>query len=265
MLSFHLLQNVMLADWAPPLLVLGLTPAMAAVAERVAGRAADHHAPASPSPTGWPSGTSSTSPASTATRSTTAGRWASSTCCSSPPASPSGGRRSCPAACATAPRVIYLAAAFFLAAPVALLIALANSTIYPYYDTTPHLWGLSPLEDQSLGGMLMAVEQSMILFVAAILGVRGDDGRGRGRFSLVNTRARSLRPVLSPDRTSPRTSSGWRRWSRGPPPAAPSSCCCPRSGTPSRTAPSWRATPSGWTAARRSTRWPAGRASTGST
>ena len=29
MLSFHLLQNVMLADWAPPLLVLGLTPAMA--------------------------------------------------------------------------------------------------------------------------------------------------------------------------------------------------------------------------------------------
>ena len=35
MLSFHLLQNVMLADWAPPLLVLGLTPAMAAAAERL--------------------------------------------------------------------------------------------------------------------------------------------------------------------------------------------------------------------------------------
>jgi len=64
-------------------------------------------------------------------------------------------------------RVIYLAAAFFLAAPVALLIALAGSTIYPYYDTTPHLWGLTPLEDQSLGGMMMAVEQSVILFVAA--------------------------------------------------------------------------------------------------
>jgi len=36
MLSFHLLQNVMLADWAPPLLVLGLTSRMAAVAERLA-------------------------------------------------------------------------------------------------------------------------------------------------------------------------------------------------------------------------------------
>ena len=62
--------------------------------------------------------------------------------------------------------LVYLAAAFFLAAPVALLIALAANTIYPYYDTTPHLLGLSPLDDQSIGGMLMAVEQSVILFVA---------------------------------------------------------------------------------------------------
>ena len=34
LLSAHLLQNVILADWAPPLLVLGLTPAMMAAAER---------------------------------------------------------------------------------------------------------------------------------------------------------------------------------------------------------------------------------------
>ena len=35
LLLIHLLQNVMIADWAPPLLVLGLTPAMrAAVAAR---------------------------------------------------------------------------------------------------------------------------------------------------------------------------------------------------------------------------------------
>ena len=36
LLSAHLLQNVILADWAPPLLVLGLTPAMIAAAERCA-------------------------------------------------------------------------------------------------------------------------------------------------------------------------------------------------------------------------------------
>ena len=34
LLSVHLLQNVILADWAPPLLVLGLSPAMVAAAER---------------------------------------------------------------------------------------------------------------------------------------------------------------------------------------------------------------------------------------
>jgi cytochrome c oxidase assembly factor CtaG len=63
------------------------------------------------------------------------------------------------------PKLVYLGAAFFLAAPVALLIALASNTIYPYYDTTPHLFGLSPRDDQQLGGILMAVEQSLILFV----------------------------------------------------------------------------------------------------
>ncbi len=42
LLSVHLLQNVILADWAPPLLVLGLSPAMMAAAERAPGvRAAD--------------------------------------------------------------------------------------------------------------------------------------------------------------------------------------------------------------------------------
>ena len=30
---FHLLGNVMIADWAPPLLILGLTPAMRAASE----------------------------------------------------------------------------------------------------------------------------------------------------------------------------------------------------------------------------------------
>jgi cytochrome c oxidase assembly factor CtaG len=62
-------------------------------------------------------------------------------------------------------KLVYLAAAFFLAAPVALLIALASGTIYPYYNTTPHLFGLSARDDQQLGGILMAVEQSMILFL----------------------------------------------------------------------------------------------------
>ncbi len=39
LLSVHLLQNVMLADWAPPLLVLGLSPAMVAACRAAARRA----------------------------------------------------------------------------------------------------------------------------------------------------------------------------------------------------------------------------------
>ena len=46
-----------------------------------------------------------------------------------------------PGRLAPAGRLIYVSAAFFLAAPVAVLIMLAQHTVYPYYDTTPHLFG----------------------------------------------------------------------------------------------------------------------------
>ena len=177
MLSFHLLQNVMLADWAPPLLVLGITSGMAAVAERrrwvravtappvalvywlavwyvvhipaVYGFALDHR---------WPLGIEHLLFVSAGVL-----FWWPVLV---------------PGRMAAGAKLAYLGGAFFLAAPVATLIALAPSSIYSYYDTTPHLWGLSPLEDQQLGGILMAVEQSVILFVvfsATFLRMLGDD------------------------------------------------------------------------------------------
>jgi putative membrane protein len=165
MLSFHLLQNVMLADWAPPLLVLGLTPAMAAAAERHRWvRAATHpgfaltywlavwyvvHIPGVYNyalENRWALGIEHL-------LFLTAGLvfwW--------PVILP--GRMT------VTPKLVYLAVAFFVAAPVAAFIALATTTLYPYYDGTPHLFGQTPLEDQQIGGMLMAVEQSILLFVA---------------------------------------------------------------------------------------------------
>ncbi|MDX6549533.1 MAG: putative rane protein [Gaiellales bacterium] len=165
MLSFHLLQNVMLADWAPPLLVLGLSPAMAAAALRhralrlattpavalgywlavwyvvhvpaVYGYGLHHY---------WMLGVEHLAFLSAGTL-----FWW--------PVLVEGRM-------APLPKLVYLAAAFFIAAPVALAIALSGSTLYPFYDTTPHLFGRSPLDDQQLGGMLMAVEQSALLFVA---------------------------------------------------------------------------------------------------
>jgi putative membrane protein len=165
MLSFHLLQNVMLADWAPPLLVLGLSPAMAAAAIRYRALRLTTIPPVAlgywlavwyvvhvPAVYGyglhhsWMLGIEHLAFLSAGTL-----FWW--------PVLVEGRMK-------PLPKLVYLAAAFFIAAPVALVIALAGSTLYPFYDTTPHLFGRSPLGDQQIGGMLMAVEQSALLFVA---------------------------------------------------------------------------------------------------
>ena len=166
-------------------------------------------------------------------------------------------------------KLVYLAAAFFLAAPVALLIALASSTIYHYYDTTPHLFGLSARDDQQLGGILMAVEQSLILFVVFSLAFYAAARRrraparpaGSSRFRLMDritaacvqfSASRDKAENIAPHGAAGR---GGRR------PRRRAWCCCPRSGTPSPTAASCARTPSrSRTAARPSTRWPTGRA-----
>jgi cytochrome c oxidase assembly factor CtaG len=165
MLSFHLLQNVMLADWAPPLLILGLTTTMAAAIERHRwvrwatrpGFALVYwlavwyvvHIPAVYDyalENRWALGVEHL-------LFITAGLafWYPVII---------------PGRMAVTPKLFYLAAAFFVAAPVAAFIALATTTLYSYYDATPHLFGQTPLEDQQIGGMLMAVEQSILLFVA---------------------------------------------------------------------------------------------------
>ena len=48
-----------------------------------------------------------------------------------------------------------------------LALTFAGSAFYDYYEGAPRLWGLSPVEDQNLGGVLMTAEQS-IVFLAAI-------------------------------------------------------------------------------------------------
>lgn len=165
MLSFHLLQNVMLADWAPPLLILGFTTTMAAAVERHRRvRAVTHpgfalaywlavwyvvHIPAVYNYAlehRWALGIEHLLFLSAGL----AFWWSVIV----------------PGRMAPTPKLVYLAIAFFVAAPVAAFIALATTTLYPYYDGTPHLFGQTPLEDQQIGGMLMAVEQSILLFVA---------------------------------------------------------------------------------------------------
>jgi len=165
LVSAHLLQNVVLAEWAPLLLVLGIPPRMGAVlAERrvvraltmpfvalpiwlatyaiwhlpIAYEAALHHRLVldlehlSYLLAGvllwWP------------------------VFQEEPWRLPSGAKAA------------YLFAAFVLASPLGLILALLPSPIYDTYVHAPRLWGISAAEDQQLGGTLMAVSEAIVFF-----------------------------------------------------------------------------------------------------
>ena len=66
-------------------------------------------------------------------------------------------------------KAAYLFAAFVLVSPLALLLALLPTAIYSFYEHAPRLWGLSPLGDQQLAGVTMAVEQGIVFGYAGAL------------------------------------------------------------------------------------------------
>ena len=61
-------------------------------------------------------------------------------------------------------KAAYLFAAFVLASPLGLLLALLPSPLYDTYVQAPRLWGLAPIEDQQIGGTLMAVSEAIVFF-----------------------------------------------------------------------------------------------------
>ena len=168
LLTAHLLQNVVLAEWAPPLLLLGLSPALA---ERLARPRAVRlltqpfvalplwlvtyfawHVP-------WAY--------DGALRHTDSLLLLEHVCylasglllwwpvVHAPPHHLNDGARA-----------LYLFGAFVLASPLGLLFALLPSALYETYKTAPlHVWGLTPLSDQQVAGITMASEQAVVFFV----------------------------------------------------------------------------------------------------
>ena len=63
-------------------------------------------------------------------------------------------------------KAAYLFAAFLLASPIGLVLALVPEPIYDFYADGPGLWGLSALTDQQIAGVTMAVEQAIVFFAA---------------------------------------------------------------------------------------------------
>jgi cytochrome c oxidase assembly factor CtaG len=59
-----------------------------------------------------------------------------------------------------------LFAAFVLASPLGLLLALIPRAIYPFYAHAPRTWGPSPLADQQIAGVTMAAEEAAVFFGA---------------------------------------------------------------------------------------------------
>ena len=169
LLLIHLLQNVMIADWAPPLLVLGLTPAMRAAVAARGGRPlglltrplvalplwlavwygvhlpvfydfalrhpwllnAEHGALIFAGLVFW---------------------W--------PVFSHEPQRLSTPA------HLAYLGAAYVGSAFLSLALIFSGRAFYGFYEAAPRLWGLSATKDQNLGGILMNAEQMLVFFAA---------------------------------------------------------------------------------------------------
>jgi cytochrome c oxidase assembly factor CtaG len=167
LLSMHLLQNVVLAEWAPALLVVGIPPALATAL----GRNGAVRLLTRP-------------PLALALWLVTYFTWhvplIYDTALRHPHSLLHAEHASylvagcllwwpvvqdAPHRLATGARAGYLFAAFLLASPLGLLLALLPEPIYDFYERG-RVWGLSQIADQQLAGATMAGEQSLVFFAA---------------------------------------------------------------------------------------------------
>jgi putative membrane protein len=165
LLVMHLLQNVVLAEWGPLLIVIGLTPRMARELERVPGaRVLTHPLVALPI---WlavyyawhlPAAYDAALRHQWTILHLEHATYFFAGCLLWWPVV--HGERSSGA------KAVYLFAAFVLGSPLGLLLAFLPHAVYSVYLDVPRLWGLSPLVDQQIAGVTMASEQALVLFAA---------------------------------------------------------------------------------------------------
>jgi putative membrane protein len=168
LLTVHLLQNVVLAEWAPLLVVLGVPPALAAAIAR-------------PPLVRWLTHPAVALPLWLANYMVWHLPWIYDAALENPNTllhfehgmyfATGLALWWCvfqdePHRLGAGTRAAYVFAAFVFGSPIGLVLALVPSAIYDFYVAAHHrVWGLSPLEDQQLAGMLMALEQAVVFFV----------------------------------------------------------------------------------------------------
>ena len=158
LLSVHLIQNVVLAEWAPLLAVLGIPASLAVRAPRV---------PAVPALLLW-----------VVNYGVWHLPWLYDTALRHPHSLLhlehalyflTGVLLWWPVVHGTlsaGAKAAYLFAAFLLASPIGLVMALVPEPIYGFYEEAPRLWGLSPILDQQIAGVSMAVAEAIVFFAA---------------------------------------------------------------------------------------------------
>jgi cytochrome c oxidase assembly factor CtaG len=162
LLLIHLLQNALIADIAPLLVLLGLTPGMRAALDRLGARRLRARYVLPLWLLAW-----------YGTHFSRFYDWALRTGWGLnvehailigagllfwwPIVS---GRLSVPAALA------YLGAAFVGSSFLGLAYIFSSTAFYAFYERAPRLWGLSTVRDQNLGGILMNGEQTLVFLVA---------------------------------------------------------------------------------------------------
>jgi len=168
LLTAHLLQNVILAEWAPLLAVLAVSAPMAAALARTrAWRVVTHPAVALPL---WLADyfawhvpfvyEAALRHQSWLIHVEHACYFATGVLMWWPLA------QDIPHRLASGARAGYAFAAFVLASPLGLLLALLPKPVYDFYvDARPRVWGLSAISDQQIAGVAMASEQAVVLFV----------------------------------------------------------------------------------------------------
>jgi cytochrome c oxidase assembly factor CtaG len=184
LLTAHLLQNVVMAEWAPALIVLALPPALAAALARThvlrtltrpaialplwLGTYFAWHVPrAYDFALGHPATVLHLEHLSYLVAGV-ALWWPV--------------LQDVPHRLANGAKAAYVFAAFVLGSPLGLLLALLPSAVYRTYRDGPGLWGLGPLSDQQLGGLTMVGEQAVVFFavftVFFLRFLRDEEARG---------------------------------------------------------------------------------------
>ena len=65
--------------------------------------------------------------------------------------------------------VWYIGAAKGALGVLGIFLTWSTTAIYPYYEDTPRIWGLSPIEDQNVAGVIMMLEQSVTLAIVLVV------------------------------------------------------------------------------------------------